>query len=220
MLFSEMTVGNCNREAYDAATAVVAQYPEKTANPLFLWGRSGTGKTRLLKTIGCEVQGKQKTAKVLYQTTEEYVALMIASIKEEQDEILTSAYEGIDLLLLDNLEEIIAKDATQGRLAEILLLLERHCTQIVLAANCEKRGLRYLRNLLKDRCPAYREIDLQLLDEETISREAMRYDRIIITDDYLELLKAGPRLNFFSLNGKLKSISALELHLKDWKEQT
>ena len=64
--FDTFVVGNNNRNAYTAALYAVNS-PAKS-NPIFLYSKSGLGKTHLIQAIGNEYRQKHPEAKVLYIT--------------------------------------------------------------------------------------------------------------------------------------------------------
>ena len=56
--FDNFIVGNSNRYAH-AASLAVSDYPAEKYNPLFIYGKSGLGKTHLLKAIENQNQKKR-----------------------------------------------------------------------------------------------------------------------------------------------------------------
>ena len=80
--FDSFIVGNSNRFAFTAARAV-AEKPGKAYNPLFLYGKSGLGKTHLMHAIGNYIiQNTNK--KVLYVSSEQFVNDYIAAVRNNE----------------------------------------------------------------------------------------------------------------------------------------
>src|SRR6478752_3027494 len=69
--FDTFVVGSNNQFAHSASLAV-AKAPSRTYNPLFIYGGSGLGKTHLLQAIGHQVISSQKSAKVVYLSSEQF----------------------------------------------------------------------------------------------------------------------------------------------------
>ena len=70
------------------------------ANLLFLYGRSGAGKTRLLQLIEGNMQGMQPTLRV---GSERFVDELVQSLRLRSCSELFNKYATIENLLLDNL---------------------------------------------------------------------------------------------------------------------
>ena len=68
-------VGDSNRLAKVAGMAV-AEQPGKIHNPLFIYGKSGLGKTHLMHAIGNYIVANSKK-KVLYTTSDFPIILII-----------------------------------------------------------------------------------------------------------------------------------------------
>ena len=80
--FDNFVVGKNNREAQAAAMAV-CHYPGQFYNPLFIYGNSGLGKTHLIHSIANYVKEIRPEDKVLYIYSEDFVTLIIESMKNK-----------------------------------------------------------------------------------------------------------------------------------------
>ena len=69
--FESFIIGESNKFAYTAAMSV-AEKPGKAYNPLFLYGKSGLGKTHLMHAIGNYIINNTNL-KVLYVTSDDFV---------------------------------------------------------------------------------------------------------------------------------------------------
>ena len=115
--FDSFIVGNSNRFAFTAARAV-AEKPGKAYNPLFLYGKSGLGKTHLMHAIGNYIiQNTNK--KVLYVSSEQFVNDYIAAVRNNEkntfDKIdsFKNKYRNIDVLIIDDIQFL--GSATKGQ---------------------------------------------------------------------------------------------------------
>ena len=70
--FENFVVGDTNRFASTTARAV-AENPGKIYNPLFIYGKSGLGKTHLMHAIGNQIANNLDKA-VLYVTSNEFIS--------------------------------------------------------------------------------------------------------------------------------------------------
>src|SRR5579872_1766491 len=98
--FEAFVVGPSNRLAFTAAQAV-AQNPGQAYNPLFLYGRSGLGKTHLLHAVGWGAMDTLGSRRAVYRTLEEFVGQYHAAVAAGQLDAFRRSTEEIDALLID-----------------------------------------------------------------------------------------------------------------------
>ena len=117
--FENFVVGTNNNMAHSACLAV-AESLGKDFNPLFIYGGSGLGKTHLLHSIGHYIIENNEDKKVLYVTSEEFTNEVVESIRQGQSNSnlnsmskLREKYRNIDVLLIDDIQFIIGRTATQ-----------------------------------------------------------------------------------------------------------
>ena len=110
--FDRFIVGNSNRFAHNAAVAV-SQKPGSAYNPLFIYGNSGLGKTHLLLAIGQSIRERTPSAKIAYIKGDEFTNQLLKSIKEGTGEEFRMKYRNVDLFLVDDIQFIAGKQATQ-----------------------------------------------------------------------------------------------------------
>ena len=82
LTFEKFIVAPSNKFAYIAANTV-AQKPGSVHNPLFIYGKSGLGKTHLLKAIYHELSSNRPELNILYTNGESFMNEMIAHISEK-----------------------------------------------------------------------------------------------------------------------------------------
>ena len=116
--FDNFIVGQSNRESHAAALSC-AMTPGKFFNPLFIFGNSGLGKTHLLHAIGNYVKQNQPDKKVLYIYSEDFITLVVNSIKDKTIEEVKEAICNVDYLLIDDIQRL----AQWGRSQEIFFNL-------------------------------------------------------------------------------------------------
>ena len=84
--FENFVVGPSNRECYTAAVAA-AYNPGASFNPLFIYGKSGLGKTHLLHAIGNHIRTRSAgNLRVLYLTTDDFIRDFVNSTKTNEVE--------------------------------------------------------------------------------------------------------------------------------------
>ncbi len=113
--FDTFIVGSNNTFAHSASLAV-AESPGSAYNPLFLYGGPGLGKTHLMHSIGHFILSNNPDMKVLYVTSEQFTNEVIDSIRSGNASTMTKLrekYRTVDVLMVDDVQFIIGKDATQ-----------------------------------------------------------------------------------------------------------
>ena len=148
--FASFVVGPSNRLAFTAAQAVAA-HPGDSYNPLFIYGRSGLGKTHLLQAIGFGALEKDATQRAVYMTLEEYVGQHHAAIAAGQLDAFRRTTEEIDVLLVDDVQFLEKHREMQSELLRLSERMQAANRQVVLSS---------------DRPPA----EIESLDERLISR--------------------------------------------------
>ncbi len=116
--FNNFVVGNTNRLAYVSARAV-AESPGKIHNPLFIYGKSGLGKTHLMHAIGNYIV-ENSDKKVLYATCEDFMTdyTGIADLSRNANSLeyaneFKNKYRNIDVLIIDDIQYLVGADKTQ-----------------------------------------------------------------------------------------------------------
>ena len=132
--FDDFIVGNSNRFAHAAAVSV-AENPGVTYNPLFIYGNSGLGKTHLLRAIGQYIQEKDPTKKIAYIKGDDFTVQMVKAIQEGSGEEFRSKYRNVDLFLVDDIQFIAGKQATQNEFFHTFNNLYEAGHQIVITSD-------------------------------------------------------------------------------------
>ena len=150
--FDSFIVGNSNRFAFTAARAV-AEKPGKAYNPLFLYGKSGLGKTHLMHAIGNYIiQNTNK--KVLYVSSEQFVNDYIAAVRNNEkntfDKIdsFKNKYRNIDVLIIDNIQFLGSATKGQEEFFHTFNQLHDSNKQIIIASDRSVDDLKMLENRL------------------------------------------------------------------------
>lgn len=152
--FENFVIGDSNRFAQLAALAV-AEQPGKIYNPLFIYGKSGLGKTHLMHAIGNYIVQKSNK-KVLYVTSEEFISDFIGINKKDENNYdivsqFKEKYRNIDILMIDDIQFLGGAAKTQQEFFHTFTNLYDSNKQIIISS---------------DRSPD----DLKLLEERLLTR--------------------------------------------------
>jgi chromosomal replication initiator protein len=208
--FPEFIVGSGNRLAHASALACVDQ-PGKAYNPLFLYGGVGVGKTHLLQAIGQEAidQGK---GTVVFATSEAFTNELIGAIREGSTSAFRERYRSADYLLLDDVQFIAGKEATQEEFFHTFNALHQAGKQIVLTSDRPPGELRILEARLRSRFEWGLSADMQPPDFETrmaIVRSKANARHRRIPETVLNALATRAGSNVRELEGALNRVLAL-----------
>lgn len=210
--FGNFVVGNSNSLAYSAAMAV-AENPGRAHNPLFIYGGVGLGKTHLMHAIGNHITDKSPDKKVLYVTTELFVNEFIDMIRNNKytdiPKTFRDKYRSVDVLMLDDVQFLKGKDATQEELFHTFNDLYNNNKQIILTSDRHPKELTFLEDRLRSRFQTGLTLDISLPDYETriaiLEKKAMN-KRFNIKTELLYFIADNFKSNIRELEGALTKV--------------
>ena len=141
LTFENFVIGDSNQMAYKMALAV-AEAPGKKVglNPLFIYGKSGLGKTHLLRAIENQVLEAYPNFSVVYvdssEFLDEYTEASAAHDKNKHSfNNFKKRYEEADVLLIDDVQFFQGKKGTLDNMFQIFNKLTNKGKQVVLSAD-------------------------------------------------------------------------------------
>jgi chromosomal replication initiation ATPase DnaA len=164
--FESFVVGASNRLAATAARTV-AESPGSAYNPLFLYAKSGLGKTHLLQAVGFLALERQANLRVEYLTLEEFVERYHAAVAAGQVEAFRRSALETDLLLLDDVQFLAEHREMQAELLRITEALQAAERQIVLTCDRPPGEIADLDERLVSRLSGGLLVDIAAPDFET-----------------------------------------------------
>ena len=130
-----------NRLAVSIGQAI-AEHPEvKTYNPLFVFGTTGVGKTHLLQAIGIKLKEDYPRMRVLYVSSRVFESQYTTAVIQKKVNDFINFYQSIDVLLLDDIQFLAGKQATQNTFFHIFNHLHQHQRQLVMSSDCRPSDL-------------------------------------------------------------------------------
>lgn len=208
--FETFVVGNNNRFAH-AASLAVGNSPSNSYNPLFLYGGVGLGKTHLMHAIGNRILENNKTANILYVTSEKFTNQLINAIKDNKNEFFRNKYRSIDVLLIDDIQFIAGKERVQEEFFHTFNTLYEEGKQIILSSDKPPRDIQFLEDRLRSRFEWGLLADISCPDYETrlaILRKKAQNEKVIIDDFILSNIANKIDSNIRELEGVFNKILA------------
>ena len=154
--FDNFVVGSSNRLAYVSAMSV-AENPGKIHNPLFIYGKSGLGKTHLMHAIGNYIT-QHSHKKVLYTTSDMFMTdyTGIADISNLDNQIeyannIKNKYRNVDVLIIDDIQFLVGAEKTQQEFFNTFNYLQQSNKQIIISSDKSPDDLKKLEERLRSR---------------------------------------------------------------------
>ncbi|MDR1488179.1 MAG: chromosomal replication initiator protein DnaA [Holosporales bacterium] len=148
--FKNFVVGKPNEFAYTAALRV-AESDTTPFNPLFLYGGVGLGKTHLMHAIAWEIKRVNKKKKVIYISAEKFMYMFIRSLRFKNTMSFKEMFRNVDVLMIDDVQFIGGKGATQEEFFHTFNDLVENNRQIILSADKSPSDLDGVEDRLKSR---------------------------------------------------------------------
>ena len=208
--FENFIVGTSNTFAHAACTAV-AQNPAGAYNPLFIYGPSGMGKTHLLYAITNEISKRYPNYNIIYVKGEEFTNQMVESIGKNLNKQFRDRYRKADILLIDDIQFIAGREATQEEFFHTFNALFEDRKQIIMTSDLPPRDMKTLEDRLRTRFEWGLIVDIQPPDYELriaiMKKKAEAYG-MEFPNDVLAFLAENLTSNVRLLEGAIKKISA------------
>ena len=208
--FDRFIVGNSNKFAHNAAVAV-AHKPGSAYNPLFIYGNSGLGKTHLLLAIGQYIRENNPRAKIAYIKGDEFTNQLLKSIKEGTGEEFRMKYRNVDLFLVDDIQFIAGKQATQEEFFHTFNNIYEAGHQIVITSDRPPIEMSLLDDRLMSRFQGGLMADIQPPDYETrmaiLKKNAESYNKEI-SEEIFDYIASNIKSNIRELEGAFNKVIA------------
>jgi len=209
--FDTFVAGPSNQLAFAASQAAASSYPPKY-NPVFVCGGVGLGKTHLLHAIGHGHLRLRPSSRIVYLSSERFMNEYVLAIKTgKMHEFRRNYREGIDVLLVDDVQFLAGKESTQDEFFHTFNSLHENHKQIVLTADrkpheisdiADRLRTRFAWGLLADIEPPELEVRIAIL------RKKAAVESVHLPDDVALYIASSIKSNVRELEGALIRLAA------------
>ncbi|MBQ8292620.1 MAG: chromosomal replication initiator protein DnaA [Bacilli bacterium] len=147
--FTNYVAGPSNRFAYITALNVAEAPHVSTMNPLYIFGDVGLGKTHLMMAVGWYILSNNINANVIYTSAQHFADEYFAATRKNSGytiEQFYKYYRSADVLLVDDIQFLANKTATQEEFFKLFDYLYENNKQIIITSD---RRADELENIMK-----------------------------------------------------------------------
>lgn len=209
--FDSFVTGDSNQLAFSAALAMAA--PEQPRfSPLFIHGGTGQGKTHLMHAIAGGYLARSPDATVVYMSAERFMMEFVNAMRANETMAFKARLRAARLLLIDDIQFIAGKGATQEEFLHTINELVESGARIVISADRAPQQLdavdprilsRLAGGLVADIQPADIELRLAILEaKRLVSGDPP------VPDAVVDFLARSVRSNIRELEGAFNKLLA------------
>jgi len=140
LTFENFVIGESNRMAYSMSVAVAEEPGRPILNPLFIYGKSGLGKTHLMRAIQNYLFETRPEFSTVYVDSADFLSDYVdATVTHDKEKLsyrnFKNRYQEADVLLIDDIQYLQGKDQTLDIVFQIFNKLIDEGKQVVLSAD-------------------------------------------------------------------------------------
>ena len=209
--FDRFVIDGSNRVAYNAAVALAQPGPPRFS-PLFLHSGTGQGKTHLMHAIGHSFIAANPSARVICLSAERFMYEFVAAMRERDTFVFKQRLRSADLLLIDDLQFIGGKDATQEEFFHTINEIMGAGKRLVISADRCPQALESIDPRIVGRMTMGLVADIRppdlALRRAILARKVAEMPHADVPADVLDLLAARIHTNIRELEGALNRVVA------------
>ncbi len=209
--FDSFVVGGSNHYAYNIAMSV-AKKPALIANPLFLYGAPGLGKTHLLYAITNEIKKNHPDYNIIYTKGVDFTNELVEAITNGTTILFREKFRNADVFLVDDIQFIADKKSTQEEFFHTYEMLFEAGKQIIVAADRLPKDIKALAERLRSRFEHGIIADIQPPDLElrvAIAKRKAQHLGMQVPNNVLIYLGENIKDNIRQIEGALKKMRAM-----------
>lgn len=211
--FDTFITSECNRAVVGLAKTIVARPGQPPHNVFFLYGASGVGKTHICQAIGNMVDSMYPEKRVCYVPCSEFVKQYTASAVLTKDRPkFIRYYQMVDILIIDDIQGLVNKEATQIAFFEIFNHLKDLNKQIILTCDMPISELKGMSERIQTRIQSSVMLKMERPDI-SLRREMLKRNLasmgITLGEEYSEYIVANANKNLREIEGICNTLGIL-----------
>lgn len=211
--FDSFVTGLANRDAFLISTKV-AGTPSNLANPFYIFGDVGLGKTHLMMAIGHYMLANNSNLNIVYTTAQQFVEDYFKSKNKNQrvtslSDAFDNYYRSADVLLVDDVQYLADRQGSQDEFFKLFEYLTEQKKQIIITSDRKASELNIM-DRLKSRFTWGIQVDIKKPDLE-LRKNILKYKlKTLISnpsdvpDEILDYIAANFEENVRELEGALR----------------
>ena len=211
LTFGNFVVGKPNEFAHAAARRV-SESDDAPFNPLFIYGGVGLGKTHLMQGIAWRLRQRQPQKQVMYLSAEKFMYRFVRALRFKNIMGFKELFRSVDVLMVDDVQFMDGKDATQEEFFHTFNALVDQGRQIVVSGDRSPSDLEGMEERMRSRlgCGLVAEVhstsyELRLGILQAKAEELLEAS---VPDKVLEFLAHKITANVRELEGALNRVVA------------
>ncbi|MDE6487471.1 MAG: chromosomal replication initiator protein DnaA [Muribaculaceae bacterium] len=198
-----------NKVAWGIGQSIANDPSIKTFNPLFIFGPTGVGKTHLIQAIGIRIKERDPGAKVLYVTARLFQSQYTTAEAKGTTNSFFHFYQSIDTLIIDDIQDLRDKPATQNTFFHIFNHLHQNGKQIIMSSDCSPAEMEGFEARLLSRFRWGMSVKLEMPDldlrRKVLERKAEQ-DGLELSGDVIDCIAANVTDSIRELEGVVVSL--------------
>ena len=207
--FESFVVGDSNRISYMTALKV-ADNPGFSFNPLYIFGGVGLGKTHLMHAIGNYIAEKNFDAKILYVQANDFLTDYSKASRDNNFAAFDDKYENIDVLLIDDIQMLTDRNATQQQFFKIFNEMDNQHNQIIITSDRPASKLNGFMDRLTSRFQTGVTVNIDQPDLpqriNILQKKITEITTVEVDDDILQYIAENFTENVRELEGALNRV--------------
>ncbi|OSZ68520.1 chromosomal replication initiation protein DnaA [Sphingomonas sp. IBVSS2] len=209
--FDRFVIDATNRVACNAAKTM-AEPGAPRFSPLYLHAGTGQGKTHLMHAIGHAFLEANPEATAIYVTAERFMFEFVQALRNKDTHAFKARLRSVDLLMIDDLQFIGGKDATQQEFFHTVNEFMSSGKRLVIAADRAPQALEGFEPRLAGRLASGLVADIKPAELELrraiVGRKLLDMPAVTMPHEVMDLLAARITTNVRELEGALNRLVA------------
>jgi len=204
-------VGESNNLAFSAAKAICASPGNSKYNLLFIYGKTGLGKTHLVQAIGNHLVNRFRKIKIAYTTGERFYLDYLNAVQNNKISEFNYYHRMADVLIVDDIHSFSGKEKTQDNFFHTFNALHQAGKQIILTSDRHQKEIKDVDDRLISRFQWGLTADIQKPDFEmrvALLRKKSSDEGLELSQEVVEYIARNVTSHVRELEGVLISLFA------------